>query len=147
PAFEHLFGMEFFAYLATHPESGAVFDEMMSRHTAPVARAMADYDLSGVGTLVDVGGGRGELLAAILMAHPAIRGVLVDQPRVLAGARAVFEHAGVAGRVTAVAGDIIEAVPAGDAYLLKSVLHGLSDIDAVRVLGNCRRAMRPNGRL
>jgi len=147
PAFEHLFGQEFFGYLAEHPESGAVFDEMMSRHTAPVAGAIAGYDFSGVDVVVDVGGGHGELLAAILSTHPAIRGVLVEQPRVLDEARRVFERAGVADRCTAVAGDIHRALPAGDMYVLKSVLHGLPDDEAVRVLTNCRRAMRPDGML
>jgi SAM-dependent methyltransferase len=145
PAFEHLFGQEFFTYLAQHPESGDVFDEMMSRHTTPVAGAVAGYDLSGVDVVVDVGGGRGELLAAILGAHPTIRGVLVDQPRVLDDARRVFERAGVADRCTSVVGDIRWALPVGDAYVLKSVLHGLPDDEAVQVLANCRRAMRPNG--
>ena len=147
PAFEHLFGQEFFTYLAQHPESGEVFDEMMSRHTAPVACAVAGYDFSGVDVVVDVGGGRGELLAAILSTHPAIRGVLVDQPRVLDEARRVFERTGVADRCTSVFGDIRRALPVGDAYVLKSVLHGLPDDEAVQVLANCRRAMRPNGML
>jgi hypothetical protein len=148
PAFEHLYGQEFFTYLAQHPESGEVFDEMMSRHTAPVAGAVAGYDFSGVDVVVDVGGGRGELLAAILGRHPAIRGVLVDQPRVLDEARrGVFERAGVADRCTSVFGDIRRAVPVGDAYVLKSVLHGLPDDEAVLVLANCRRAMRSNGML
>jgi SAM-dependent methyltransferase len=145
PAFEHLFGQEFFTYLAEHPESGEVFDEMMSRHTAPVAGAVAGYDFSGVDVVVDVGGGRGELLAAVLGAHPAIRGVLVDQPRVLDEARRVLARAGVADRCALVSGDIRRSLPVGDAYVLKSVLHGLPDDDAVGVLGNCRRAMRPDG--
>jgi SAM-dependent methyltransferase len=147
PAFENLYGQEFFTYLADHPESGAVFDEMMSRHTVPVAGAVAEHDLSGVDVIVDVGGGRGELLAAIVGAHPAMRGVLVEQPRVLDEARRVFERAGVADRCTAVAGDISQSLPAGDAYVLKSVLHGLPDDEAVRVLANCRRAMNPGGLL
>jgi hypothetical protein len=138
PAFEHLFGQEFFEYLATHPESGAVFDEMMSRHTAPVAPAVAAYDFTGVETVVDVGGGRGELLAAILGEHPAMSGVLVDRP-------GVVEHARVGDRCTTVAGDIFGPLPHGDAFILKSVVHGLSDEAAVRLLANCRRALNPNG--
>ncbi|GAA0459789.1 methyltransferase [Paractinoplanes deccanensis] len=145
PAFETLFGQEFFAYLAEHPESGAVFDEMMSRHTAPVAAAIAGHGFAEAGVVVDVGGGRGELIAAVLAERPAMRGVLVDQARVLDAARRVFARAGVADRCTAVAGDIAGALPAGDAYLLKSVLHGLPDDEAARVLGACRRAMRPGG--
>ncbi|OJF16216.1 methyltransferase [Couchioplanes caeruleus] len=147
PAFEHLFGQEFFGYLAEHPESGAVFDEMMSRHTAPVAGAIAGHDLAGVEVVVDVGGGHGELLAAILHARPGVRGVLVEQPRVLDEARRVFARAGVADRCEAVAGDIHRPLPPGDVYVLKSVLHGLSDEEAAEVLANCRRTLRPGGRL
>src|ERR1019366_5083463 len=62
PAFEHLFGMEFFDYLHANPETGKLFDELMSWHTEPVAAAVAAHDFTGVNTLVDVGGGRGELM-------------------------------------------------------------------------------------
>ncbi len=147
PAFESLFGMEFFEYLRRNPEAGSVFDDMMSRHTAPVARAIAALDMSGVDTVVDVGGGSGDMLAALVREQPGLRGVLVDHPRVLDRARRGFEQSGVANRCAAVPGNIFESVPAGDAYLLKSVLHGLSDDDASRVLANCRDAMRSDGRL
>jgi O-methyltransferase/methyltransferase family protein len=147
PAFESLFGMEFFEYLGRHPESGSVFDEMMARHTAPIARAISAYDWSGVKTVVDVGGGGGDVLAAVLREHPGLRGVLVDHPRTLERARRTFEHAGVGDRATAVAGTILEGVPAGDVYVLKSVLHGLSDENARQVLSNCRKAMHADGRV
>jgi SAM-dependent methyltransferase len=147
PAFEHVFGGEFFAYLAAHPEQGAVFDAMMARHTAPVARAFADQDLGDAETVVDVGGGHGLLLAALLSAQPRLRGVLFDDERVAGGARAALARAGVGERCRVVAGDMLDAVPPGDAYVLKSVLHGLDDEAAVRVLSNCRRAMAPGGRV
>jgi hypothetical protein len=144
PAFEHLYGTEFFDYLSAHPESGAVFDEMMSRHTAPVAPVVARHELPGVRTVVDLGGGRGELLMAMLAGHPGRRGVLVDRPDVLDRARPVLAAAGVDERCDLVPGDIRRSVPPGDAYLLKSVLHGLDDDDAARVLDNCRRAGGPS---
>lgn len=147
PAFDHLFGAEFFEYLAGHPEDGAVFDEMMAWNTAPVAPVVAAR-FSGVETVVDVGGGRGELLAGLLAAHPAMRGVLFDHPRVAEGAARALEAAGVADRCRVVCGDMLESVPGGgDAYLLKSVLHGLDDGTAARVLRNCRRAAGGGGRL
>jgi len=145
PAFESLYGTEFFEYLEQDEESGAIFREMMSRHTAPIADALAERDFSGVEKIIDVGGGTGEVLAAILSAHPAMRGVLVERPRVLDRAREVFQRAGVADRCTAVGGDIVGGVPTGDAYILKSVLHGLADDDAVRVLANCARQLPPSG--
>jgi SAM-dependent methyltransferase len=147
PAFEAIFGFEFFEYLARHPESGSVFDEMMARHTAPVAAAVAASDFSGIETLVDIGGGGGELLAAVLRQHPTVHGVLLDAPRVLEQARKTLEAAGVADRCDVIAGDALESVPAGDAYVLKSIVHGLADTDAVRMLANCRRALRGDGKL
>ncbi|MFC6887061.1 MULTISPECIES: methyltransferase [Actinomadura] len=145
PAFEKIFGSEFFDYLDDHPESGEVFDAMMARHTGPIARAVAEFDFSGVETVVDVGGGRGDLLTAVLRRHPRLRGVLVDRPRVLDAARRALDASGVADRCEAVSADILREVPPGDAYILKSVLHGLSDEDAAGVLAACRRAMRPDG--
>lgn len=145
PAFETIFGSEFFAFLEEDEESGAIFREMMSRHTRPVAAALAAHDLAGIETIVDVGGGSGEVLAAILAAHPTLRGVLAERPHVLDRAREVFRQAGVDDRCTAVGIDILDDVPPGDAYVLKSVLHGLADDEAVRVLTNCARRLAPSG--
>jgi SAM-dependent methyltransferase len=148
PVFEEIFGTGFFDYLARNPEAGARFDDLMTWNTAPVAGVLARYDLSGVGTIVDVGGGSGVMLAAILRAHPGMRGVLVDHPRVLESARGVLAAAGVADRCAAVGADILRQVPAGgDAYLLKSIVHGLDDGEAAGLLARCREAMRPGGRL
>jgi O-methyltransferase domain/IclR helix-turn-helix domain len=149
PAFERIFGSEFFDYLGRHRESGAIFDAMMSRHTAPVARDVATAcDFRRVTTLVDVGGGTGELLARILQGHPGLRGVLVDQERVLEGAADALARAGVAERCRIEAADIAHAVPSGgDVYLLKSVLHGLDDDAAGRILRNCEAAMNRDARV
>ncbi len=148
PAFDRLFGAEFFEYLAAHPEDGAVFDEMMSWNTAPLAPLVAARGFAGTETVVDVGGGRGELVAGLLRAHPGMRGVLFDHPRVGPRAAEWLEAAGVADRCRLVSGDMLESVPpGGDAYLLKSVLHGLDDEAAARVLHSCRRAMHGGGRL
>lgn len=148
PAFEEIFGTGFFDYLARNPESGARFDDLMTWNTAPVAGVLAQYDLSGVGTIVDVGGGRGTMLATILRAHPGMRGVLVDHPRVLESAGSVLEAAGVADRCEKVGADILrQRPPEGDAYLLKSIVHGLDDGEAASLLARCREAVRPGGRL
>lgn len=148
PAFDHLFGMEFFEYLVQNPEVGVLFDGFMSRQTAPVGPVVAAYDFSGVNTVVDVGGGRGELLASILSAHPTLKGVLIDHSRVIQGARRVLEDAGVADRYETVCGDIFESVPGGgDAYILKSVVHGLNDENAAHLLRNCRRAMNDGAKV
>jgi hypothetical protein len=148
PAFEHLFGMEFFDYLHANPETGKLFDELMSWHTEPVAAALAAHDFTGANILVDVGGGRGELMAAVLNAYPAMHGVLADHPRVAQTAQRYLESAGVANRSRIICGDMFEAVPdGGEVYLLKSVLHGLADDQAQRVLANCRRAMLDEAKL
>jgi len=148
PAFERVTGTEFWTYLDRHPDAAAIFDEMMSSNTAPLAPLVAQYDFGDADVVVDVGGGRGELIAAILRARPELCGILVDHPRVMAEAKRVLEAAGVADRCGTVCGDLLASVPSGArAYLLKSVLHGLDDDTATRVLGNCRRAIHENGKL
>jgi hypothetical protein len=106
------------------------------------------YDFSGIGVLADIGGGQGELLAGILAANPTMRGILLDQPHVVAGAGPVLERAGVAGRCEVVGGSFFEAVPRGaDAYLLKSVIHDWDDPPAVEILRRCRAAIAQTGKL
>jgi hypothetical protein len=147
--FDHTFGVpDLFAYLAEHPEDAAVFNESMIALTAEVAPAVAAaYDFSGIGTLVDVGGGRGHALVPILRAYPGMRAVLFDRPRVVESAKRLLAEAGVADRCELVGGDFFESVPSGDAYLLKHVVHDWDDERNRVILGNCRRAMGPSGRL
>lgn len=148
PAFEQVTGSEFWEYLERDAEAGAIFDAMMSSNTAPLGPIVAACDFGGADTIVDVGGGRGELLAAVLRAHPGMFGILADKPRAIAGARKVFEDAGVSDRCGTISADIMRAVPDGArAYLMKSVVHGLDDDAAVRLLGNCRRAIHEEGKL
>ena len=147
PAFEHLFGAGFFEYLAEHPDVGDLFDDVMSWNTRPLCPLLAKRDFSAATHVVDLGGGRGELLAAVLSAHGHLRGTLVDR-RVTPGARATMARAGIESRCELLEADIVNGVPIGaDVYVLKSVLHGLDDANASRVLDNCRRAMTPDGTL
>ena len=149
PALHHLFGVGSFEYFAQHPEEAAVFDEAMGAFTAMVAIAVAAaYDFSPFRTIVDVGGGEGALLAGILRANPALRGIVFDMPRVAEGAKKQIAAAGLGDRCEFVGGDFFEAVPGGgDAYILKHVIHDWDDARAVRILRNCRRAMKPEGKL
>lgn len=147
PAFEREFGVDFFTYLASDPTSAEVFDEMMARHTAPVAAAIATHQLDGVHTIVDIGGGTGLLLAAILAKHPQMRGVLLEQARVLSAAGARLSSAGVDDRCQIIEGDINDPPPSADAYLLKSVIHGLNDDQSRDLLVRCSGAMNPGGRV
>jgi hypothetical protein len=98
--------------------------------------------------LVDVGGGDGTFLAAILAANPGLRGILLDQPHVIASAEPVLERAGVEGRCETIGGSFFHVMPEGaDAYLLKSVVHDWDDARAMDLLSTCRRAMAPTGRV
>ena len=109
---------------------------------------VAGYDFAGARTVVDVGGGQGALLAAVLAAHPQARGVLFDQPEVVAGAAPLLRAAGVADRCAVVGGSFFEAVPdGGDVYLLSRVIHDWDDAQATTILRACRRAMGPAARL
>jgi O-methyltransferase domain/Dimerisation domain len=149
PAFDHVFGMEFDAYLTRHGGAADTFQAFMDVATGEEALAVAPvYDFSGLSRVVDVGGGRGALLGTILRANPYVRGVLFEAPHVIATARAALEAQGVADRCELVAGDFFEALPAGgDAYLLKWILVSWDDERAITILQNCRRAMSANGRL
>lgn len=148
-AFDHVHGVDNFAYLAAHPDFAAIFNAAMTSNTAASGAALTEaYDFSGLARLVDVGGGHGRLLATVLRAHPTLRGVLFDRPEVVAGAAATLAAAGVAGRCEIVGGDFFAAVPpGGDAYVLRQIIHDWDDDRAVAILSNCRRAMPESGRL
>jgi hypothetical protein len=149
PAFARVHGRSFYDYLHEHPAAGAVFQAAMSGYSSQESEAiLAAYDFAPAATVVDVGGGQGALVAALLQAHPRLAGVILDLSPAIAGAKALLAAAGVAGRATCVAGDFFTAVPAGgDLYLLKSVLHNWDDSDVVGILRNCRQAMADGARL
>jgi hypothetical protein len=142
-AFAAVHGSSAWEYRKQHPADGATFDAAMASMSGAEARWVVDaYDFGRFGTVVDVGGGRGRLLAEVLHRHPGAQGVLFDQPHVVAGALDVLAGFGVEARVRVEPGDFFAAVPAGgDAYLLKSIVHDWEDENAVRLLATCRRAM------
>jgi SAM-dependent methyltransferase len=120
----------------------------MTGHHGREADPMLDaYDFSPFNSLVDVGGGNGSLLIAILNRHPKMHGVLFDLPRVVDRARAAVENA-FRERCRLVGGSFLESVPNGaDAYLLRHIVHDWRDDDAATILRNCRKAMKPGGRV
>jgi hypothetical protein len=148
-AFGQVHGAEFFDYLGRHSEPAAVFNQAMTSNAARSGAAITRaYDFSGIQRIVDVGGGHGLFLATILQAYPAMHGVLFDQPDVIQGAAAALEMLGVADRCEIVAGDFFAAVPhAGDAYLLRQIIHDWDDAQATTILTNCRYAMRQSGKV
>jgi orsellinic acid C2-O-methyltransferase len=142
-------GSEGFDRFETNPEAAALFNRAMVELThldaADIVRAC---DFAASERIVDVGGGFGKLLAAILQANPGKRGVLFDRPHALDGARVLMEAARVADRCEFVAGDFFAAIPGGaDAYLLKSVIHDWNDERSGAILRNCRRAMEGRAKL
>jgi hypothetical protein len=146
-AFEQVHGMGLFEYLPAHPAEGSLFDAAMTANTArdgvDIARC---YDFSSVGTLVDVGGGQGLLMASILQANPKLRGILFDLPVVLARGAQELHKSGVSDRCAIVQGSFFECVPRGaDAYLLRHIIHDWDDANACRILQNCRNAASPTG--
>ena len=149
PAFDHAFGMPIFEYFAKNPALGRLFDKAMrSRSAADHDAVIAAYDFARAGHIVDVGGGEGTFLAAVLNSAPRAKGTLFERPQAAAAARAAIAASEAAGRVDIVAGDFFSAVPAGaDLYLIKQVVHDWDDEQAVSILANCRKAMSPTSRL
>jgi hypothetical protein len=146
PAFENLYGEPFYAYLSGQPQLAATFAEAMNG--AQVSAALSLCDLTGVGRLVDVGGGSGGLLAEALRRYPTLRGVLLELPEAVRQAKTTVTEAGVDDRADLVEGDFFEAVPAGgDLYVLARVLHNWTDERAELILRRVREAMGPDGRL
>jgi O-methyltransferase/methyltransferase family protein len=149
PAYEHLYGKSHFERIGENPEMSAHFNAAMVEGSTRVARAFsAAYDFTGVRTVVDVGGGNGAVLIAVLQANPEMQGVLLDLAQGLAGANEKVAAAGVAERVTLQVGSFFEAVTTGsDLYLLKWIVHDWDDERALAILKNCKRAMHAKARL
>ena len=145
---EQALGMPFFDYLAAHPDEGVLFGAAMASMSAPVIReAVEVIDIGGATTLIDVGGAHGSFALAMLAKHPGLHATVLDLPHALPGARAAAAGRGLDDRFAAVAGDFFAAVPPGDILLLKFILHDWSDEECVRILSNCRDALRPGGRI
>ena len=147
--FEEVFGQPMFSYLNEHPDEATVFHQFMEhspddRHAAVVEAC----DFSGARLVVDVGGGNGALLKAILMANPQAHGVLYEQEAVVRAAPAVLAEAGLTERCRVQAGDFLQAIPSGgDCYTLCQILHNWNDERCLTILRNCRAAMKSDARL
>ena len=147
-AFNHVYGASKWQYMADHPDEAQIFDAAMSSFSSVVAAAVvAAYDFSSSATVVDIGGGDGTLLTAILKGNPQLRGVLADLPHVAEGAQHRFKTEGLADRCNIAAGSFFESAPAGDTYVLKWIIHDWDDQQSAAILKNCRSAMAANGRV
>jgi len=147
PAFDLAHGMPLFDFLARHDADARLFDAALSRFTSgQVEAVIASYDFGRFSKVVDVGGGNGELLLALLRKHPGLRAVLLDRADVVEAAASRFAVQAMEGRIELVAGNFFESVPDGvDACILKNVIHDWTPDDAVRVLGHCKRAVGAGG--
>ena len=148
-AFDDLFGNQLFQHLKQNQDDADSFHKAMTDFSGLVSYAvLLAYDFSKIHTLVDVGGGRGQLLRTVLQANPQMTGIVFDEESVIEGAKEHLKGDASAGRCSLVAGDFFESVPAGaDAYVLCGVLHDWDDEHSIAILRNCHRAMLDGGRL
>ncbi|MFF1377190.1 methyltransferase [Streptomyces sp. NPDC058308] len=148
PSFERIFGKPFFDHLADDPALEELFDTGMAALSGPIDAVIAGtYPFPEKGTVVDVGGGRGGLLRAVLRGRPGLTGILFDRPGAVS-THMLADDDSIRGRWRADAGDFFAEVPeGGDLYVIKHVLHNWPDDGCLRILRNCRAAMAPDARL
>lgn len=148
-AFHKVYGTDPWTHRAAHPEDAKIFDKAMSDFGSVVIETVvASYDFSRFGTVVDVGGGDGSLLAHILATHPKIQGTVQDLPHVTVKATERFDRQGLTGRADVVPMSFLEGVvEGGDAYVMKWIIHDWNDADSTAILRNCHAAMRNEARL
>jgi O-methyltransferase domain len=148
-AYPVLHGHEFWADMASAPARTATYDAQMARDVATWAPGIAAaVDWTSIGHVVDVGGGDGTLLTALLTANPSMHGTVVEQPATAETARQTLAAAGFAKRGQVVAGSFFDPLPSGaDGYLLCAVLHNWDDDAARAILRRCRDAAGTSGRV
>ena len=141
-------GTSFFGYLGQHPAELAEFADAMGSLSEMIAAPVVELlDLSQVKDVVDVGGGAGTLMAALLDRNPAVRGTVLELPEMAAAARALLAERGLSGRCDVVVGDFFAAVPEADLIVLKLIIHDWDDAHAEAILNNCAAALRPGGKV
>ncbi len=148
PGFEKAIGMGPFEYLSNNPEEGKTFDRAMTNFHGGETQPMIDhYDFSVFDTVVDVGGGNGDVLSSVLEQNPNVKGILFDMEEVIERAKSNIADKGLSNRCQLQGGDFFASVPQGDSYILRHIVHDWSDEDAVKILSNCRKALKPNGKI
>lgn len=149
PAFEYLYETSVFEYYARKQDAGRIFDEAMTNVSTQIAQDVVRlYDFSELRTVIDIGGGYGTLLVAILRKYPTLRGVLFDAPHVIEQAATRVSGTDVCERLTLVGGDFLATVPpGGDGYLMSEIVHGCDDETCVDLLRRCHEVIPANGKL
>jgi len=149
PAFNTLFGTSLFAYLQQNVDAADAFNQGMANASSMLAYAvLMAYDFAGISSIVDIGGGQGNVLEKILQFTPAITGTVFDTASTIEKAKQVLGNDVWSRRCSYVIGDFFTSAPQGaDAYLLCGLIHDWDDRRAIRILKNCRRAMPEQGRV
>lgn len=149
PAFDTALGEPLFLYMRNHPEAGAAFNGTMTQLSRGViAEAVERYDFAPAGRILDVGGGRGHFVAAVLEKHPTVEGAVFDLPQVAEAANAYLARRGLADRCSVISGNFFKSVPEGyDTHLLKWVLHDWDDESCRTLLAMSHAALPRAGRL
>jgi len=141
-------GRDLFQYYAENPDEGLAFTGTMSHQSGLVAEEVACLlDTSTADHVVDVGGASGTMIAALLERNPSLRGTILELPHVVAGARRAIAERGLSSRCLVLEGDFFKSVPETDLCLLRRVIHDWDDEQSIRILSNCARALRRNGRV
>jgi hypothetical protein len=149
PSFDHIFGQSQWQYMREHPEEYELFHYAMSSFSAAEIKAiLGAYDFGAASAIVDIAGGQGKLLAAVLQAHPHLRGTLFELPEIAEQAKATFQAAGVAERCSLLSGDMFSFIPAkGDLYMMKTVIHDWDDQEVEQLLRTTYAAMPVGAKL
>ncbi len=147
-AFNHLYGKGHFEWMADHPDASSTFNKAMAQSLRRLENPLESYDYSGKHLIVDVGGGRGDLITSIIRANPGLKGILFDLPQGTEEAQSQLKTKGVADRCQIVRGSFFNSVPeGGDVYVLSRILHDWPDDKAATILANCRKAIKEDGTL
>ena len=149
PATPYVFGKSIWQIMQEDPEMGETFNRCLAELRGDEHRQIANaYDWTGAKTVLDVGGGVGSLLAAILEKQPGLCGILLEQPSVLPQAEQLLSERNIRERCKLIGGSFLDPIPAvAEVWTLSQVLHDWPDAECRTILGCCREAMRPNDRL
>lgn len=145
-AFNHLYGKGHFEFMADRPDASSTFNRAMAQSLRRLENPLESYDFSGRHLIVDVGGGRGDLISSIIGANPTLKGILFDLPQGVGEAPSLLKAKGIADRCQIKEGSFFESVPGGgDVYVLSRILHDWPDDKVATILGNCRKSIRDDG--
>jgi hypothetical protein len=142
-AFKKVSGMEPFEFFRQNADENKAFNAAMTSISRQFIQPVLEvFDFGESGTLADIGGGHGALLAAVLEKHPGLHGIVFDLPHVAEGAKSPIESRGLSQRCQILGGDFFKGVPAADRYVMKSIIHDWDDERAIAILKNCVASMR-----